>query len=157
MSCIRRVSHIVNCGYARVAIYRNSNPEQNAHHTIDTATRATHFRQQFGSSYLFPEDYFEPSGKKNTNPSQFDRDCKRILDGFKSTFLGGGDRQSYLSNFSLANWYELSVEERKQHSLGNCAKCYEEHKQTQLSFPLKPIYHHQPIVHWTTKPYKGRA
>ena len=36
--------------------------------------------------------------------------------------------------------------ERRQHSLSNCVKCHELHKDSQKSFPLKPLYHHKPFV-----------
>ena len=146
MASFRQVALVVNCGYARVSIYQNSNPDQRGRHarqSIDTTRRATKFREQF-STYCLPESYFKVSGNKNT--SQFDRDCKRIVDGFKSKFPFGTNRDSYLATFSNSKWYELSVEERKRHSLGNCVRCFELHRESQESFPLKPFYHHNPIV-----------
>ena len=146
MANFRQVALVVNCGYARVCIYRNSNPDQRgqyARQSIDTTRRAINFREQF-STYCLPESYFKVSEKKNT--SQFDRDCNRIIDGFKSNFPFGTNRDSYLDTFSSSKWYELSVEERKRHSLGNCARCFELHRETQESFPLKPFYHHKPVV-----------
>ncbi len=147
MACVRQVSLIVNCGYARGCIYENSNPKrtgQHARQTIDTAKRLTNFTGQFNSTYCFPEGYFNVSGKDNM--TQFDRDCNKILDGFKSKFPGVGDKESYLDTFSRSEWCKLSVAERKRHSLTKCARCFELHKERQLSFPLKPHYHHKPIV-----------
>ena len=141
---MRHVALNFNCGYARACIYQNSNPNrmgQNARETIDIAKRTKNFKEQFSSTYCLPDRYFTvSSGKDNT--TQFDRDCNKILDGFKSKFLAGGDRESYLNTFSH-KWYELSVEE---HSLANCATCFELHKDSQQSFPLKPTYHHKAIV-----------
>lgn len=85
----RKVALVVNCGYARFSIYMNSNPSrsgQQARQTIDIQQRATHFKTQFNTclSYGIPNNYFEASGKDRI--SQFDRDCNKILDGFKSNF-----------------------------------------------------------------------
>ena len=51
MDCIRRVALIVNCGYARVCIYQNSNRErtgQSSRQTIDIAKRQTIFNLSCG-------------------------------------------------------------------------------------------------------------
>ena len=72
MDCIRRVALVVNCGYARVCIYHNSNPGrtgQSARQTIDIAKRQSSFKDQF-SSTCFPADYFNVKSK---NTTQFDR------------------------------------------------------------------------------------
>ena len=140
------VALAVNCGYARVCIYRNSNPGRSgpsARESIDTSQRATNFKMQFGSNCL-PEDYFSVSGYKNM--TKFERDCNKILDGFKSRFLQGGDKESYLETFSHSKWCELSVAERNLHSISKCVRCFELHKESQHSFPLKPTYIHKPMV-----------
>ena len=146
MACCRRVALIVNCGYARVCMYQNSNPErtgQCARQSIDFAKRQAAFKEQFSSTCSFPADYFAVSSK---NMTQFDRDCNKILDGFKSKFPPGCDKESYLNTFSHAKWCELPEAEKRQHSLSNCVRCYELHKDIQQYFPLKPAFHHKPIV-----------
>ena len=113
--------------------------------TIDTLKRIINFREQFSAIYCFPNGYFDVRDKNNV--TQFDRDCNKILDGFKSKFPVVGNRESYLNTFSYSKWCELSVNERKQHSLSKCARCFELHQNSQLSFPLKPTYHHnEPII-----------
>ena len=139
MDCVRRVALSVNCGYARVCIYQNSNPQRTgkyARQSIDVAKRQTAFKEQFSSTYSFTEDYFSVRSK---NTTQFDRDCNKILDGFKS-------KLSYLNTFSYSKWCELPITERRQHSLSNCVRCYELHRDSQQSFPLKPTYHNEAIV-----------
>lgn len=148
MACIRRVSRIINCGFARAWIYENSNPDRTGPHarqTIDISKRASNFRGQF-STYSFPDDYFEVRGKDKT--TQFDRDCTKILDSFKLKFLAGGrgDRKKYLDTFSIAKWHQLPVVERKEHTLSNCIRCFEKHYDSQRSFPLKPMFTHKPLV-----------
>lgn len=108
-----------------------------------TSKRATKFREQF-NTYSFPSDYFEISGKDNI--TQFDRDCNKILDSFKSKFLIGGDRAKYLETFSIEKWCELPVVERNEHTLSNCVRCFEKHGDCQHSFPLKPMFEHKPLV-----------
>ena len=121
--------------------YENSNPERMGRHarqTIDTSERISKFKEQFSASYSFPEGYFNESGQHKK--SQFDRDCNRILDGFGKQFPTECEKKSYISTFSDSKWRELSVAERKLHSLSKCSRCYERHQQIQLSFPLKPAY-----------------
>ena len=147
MACVRRVSLVINCGYARVCIYENSNPERMGRHarqTIDTSERMSKFKEQFSASYSFPEGYFNESGQNKKSP--FDRDCNRILDGFSMVFPTKCEKKSYISTFSDSKWRELPVAERKLHSLSKCVRCYERHQQIQLLFPLKPAYYHKPIV-----------
>ena len=144
MACVRQVALIVNCGYARVCIYQNSNPKgtgKQARQTIDTSEKIINFRGQFSGIYCFPDGYFDV--RDENNMTQFHRDCNKILDGFKSKFPIGANRESYLNTFSHSKWCELSVNERKQHSLSKCARCFELHQNSQLSFPLKPTYHHK--------------
>ena len=101
----RQVALLVNCGYARVCIYRNSNPQRKGKHarqTIDTLKRMTNFKEQFSDTYHFPEGYFDVNGKDNM--TQFDRDCNKILDGFKSKFPTGANKESYLETFSHSSY-----------------------------------------------------
>ena len=81
MDCVRRVALVVNCGYARVSIYQNSNPHRtgkSSRKDIDIAKRQMSLKEQFCSNYCFPADYFNESSK---HAAQFDRDCNKILDG----------------------------------------------------------------------------
>jgi hypothetical protein len=98
------------------------------------------------TTYSFPDDYFETTGKDKT--TQFDRDCSKILDGFKMKFLAGGrgDRKKYLDTFSGAKWHRLPVVEKKEHSLSNCIRCFEQRYDIQRSFPLKPMFTHKPLI-----------
>ena len=150
MSCIRAVALVVNCGYAHVSIYENSNPTKigcHKHSSIDTQNRALNFRAQFSmcSNYGIPDNYFEQNRKDGT--SQFDHDCNKILNGFASKFQTdiNMDRDSYLNKFSSGRWSELPTMEKHRHTLSNCDRCYECHKQYQCYFPLKPIYQSKPL------------
>lgn len=148
---IRRASLIINCGYARVCIYQNSNPSRNgrnARQNIDNIERSDKFRFLFSThpTYGIPDSYFTTTG--NNRHSQFDRDCSKILDGFQSKFRTetGLSRESYLQEFSFLKWSELPTSEKTQHTLSNCIRCFELHKEHQCSFPLKPVYHPDPVI-----------
>ena len=93
-----------------------------------------------------PDGYFEQRGKDGK--SQFDRDCNKILYGFKSKFQSdmGLGRDKYLNTFSIKSWSELCTVEKDRHNLSHCTRCFECHEQQQRSFPLKPIYQPQPVV-----------
>ena len=141
---IRQVALVINCRYARVSIFDNSNPKERGRYArlIDTKQRATKFREQFGSTFSLTDPYFKVSDKKST--SQFDRDCKKIMDGFSGKFPVNTDRKTYVKTFS--EWGKLSLEEKKKHSLSSCDRCFELHRDMQESFPLKPFYQPKPKV-----------
>ncbi len=146
MPCICKVALIVNCGYARVCIYENSDPRNGRiRKTIDTQKRLANFKSQFSTypAYGIPTRYFEAAGKGSK--CQFDRDCDKILDGFNSADIGL-HRNSYLFTFSLANWSALPSTEKKEHTLSNCTRCFEVHEQQQHFFPLKPFYQPESVV-----------
>lgn len=146
---IRQPSLIVNCGYARVCIYQNSDPSRkgrNARKNIDTGQRSDKFQSQFSttlSTYGIPDGYFEQTGKDHS--SQFARDSAKILDGFRLKFPS----ESGLSReveFSFQKWSKLPVSEQVQHTLSKCTRCFEVHKVYQLAFPLKPHFHPDPVL-----------
>ena len=96
--------------------------------------------------YGIPDNYLEQFDKKNK--SQFDRDCERVMGGFRSKFRAdvGQNRDFYLSTFSLEKWLALPLAEKNNHTLSNCVGCYEKHKEQQHFFPLKPFYEPKPVV-----------
>lgn len=151
MSCIRKVSLIVNCGFARVCIYQNSNPTRSGRHaeqSINIPKRLANFKLQFGTHTNFgiPDGYFDARGKENM--SQFDRDCIKILHSFKSKFRDdiGYSRASYLDVLSLVKWSELPNLEKNRHTLSKCTRCFELYKEHQSFFPLKPTYQPEQVV-----------
>ena len=150
MSCIRTVSLIVNCGYARTTIYENSKRGSDSATplTINREQRMRTFRSQFSSCMNFgiPDGYFDPKGKEGLR--QFDRDCDKVVKAFKFKWPTGFDilKEEYLTKFSNAKWSELPNAEKNRHMLGNCAKCHESHYAYQRAFPLKPLYQPSPVV-----------
>lgn len=149
MSVIRHVSDMINCGYARANIYDNSPTQRgcNGRENIDIMERARKFRSQFNDcrDYGIPEGYFEPRGKDGT--SQFDRDCSKILNGFTTLkWPRSTDKEAYLAKFSTKNWSELPTAEKGTHTMSKCVRCYENAREHQESFPLKPLYQAQPVL-----------
>ena len=152
MSCIRRVSLIVNCGYARVCIYEHSNPGgrgQLARQGIDRQKRMDSFRAQFCThpEYVIPDGYFDLNGK---GMAQFDRDSSKLLDSFRK-FRSDipVNKQRYLAQFAVSQWSKLPNAEKGKHSLSNCKRCAELHSEYQSAFPLKPQYQPEPVVQLT--------
>ena len=148
---IRYPSLMVNCGYARVCIYANSDPNRrgpNARRNIDTESRSQKFLSQFGTlpTYGIPEEYFTVTPTSKNHCSQFDRHCNKILNGFQSKFNIGLSRDSYLTSFSLAKWSDLAQSEKEQHTLSRCKRCFEQHEAHQRYFPLKPVYCPEPVA-----------
>jgi hypothetical protein len=98
MSSIWKVALIINCGYARVCIYENSNPGargQLARREIDRQQRRDSFRA-IHPEYEFPDKYFNLDGK---GMAQFDRDSNKILDSFKKFRSDiAVNKQSYLTS-----------------------------------------------------------
>ena len=143
MTCIRMVSLIVNCGYARTTIYMNSKQNDNSATsvTVDRERRIRAFRSQFSSCSNFgiPDGYFDPKGKEGL--SQFDRDCDKVVKAFKSKWPSGYNihKEEYLTKFSNAKWSELSNVEKSRHTLSNCTKCHESYFTYQRAFPLKLV------------------
>lgn len=152
MPGFRKASLIINCGYARVCIFQNSNPKgtvgRNARQNIDIAQRSDTFKARFSRypHYGIPNDYFIPTGKDQRSP--FDRDSAKILDGFQSKFRNeiGYSRESYLQEFSLMKWSNLTSSEKQQHTMSNCMRCFQLAKDHQHYFPLKPVYEPQPVI-----------
>ena len=150
MDCIRRPALTVNCGFARVSIYENSNPDRcgrYARSTIELSNRIDTFKSQFSAhhGYGIPANYFQATLGKD-NLSQFDRDLNKILDGFIKPFPHEYSRDAYLATFSSQKWSQLTPTEKDQHSLSKCRRCYEQYKEHQMSFPLKPRYEPKPVV-----------
>ena len=142
-----QVALSINCGYARVCIYQNSNPNRsgpNARMSIDTTQRAANFRAMFDSDNHLPEEDFSVRGRKNM--TKFDRHCDKILDCYRLKFRRGGDRQSYLDTFSHSKWCELPDSEKEMHSISKCIRCFQLHKESQHSFPLNPTFNYTPVA-----------
>ena len=81
-------SLLVNCGYARVCIYKESNPDRigrHSHKNIDRLNRQQKFKAQFSSvsTYGIPDEYFIPFRKDK---------CSQI------TYMYKGDHYAVLAS-----------------------------------------------------------
>ena len=74
--------------------------------------------------------------------SQFDRDCDKVLDGFKKKWPEGVGvhKHEYLARFSIGKWSELPTEAKQIHTLSNCIVCCDKYQTYQVVFPLKPVF-----------------
>ena len=142
---VRRVSLIINCGFARTSIYVHSpvSTGRQARQQMDKADRAKKFKAQFSSCPLYMH------GNENTNMEQkgkdgrslFDRDCDKVLDSFKMKWHTANDKNEYIQHFAKERWTKLSTDEKQKHSLSNCTRCYDKHLKQQDSYPLKLCLH----------------
>ena len=160
--CIRTVSYILNCGFARVNICENTPTQKGCYGrlNIDNNDRTRKFRIQFSDhpGYGIPENYFEPTGKDKK--SQFERDSDKVIDGFRKLKWPSGcavDKEAYIRKFSSGRWSELPTKEKHMHTMSNCARCYESYAQYQQVFPLKPFYQPKPIVQIDTDAMKRQG
>lgn len=65
---------------------------------------------------------------------EFDHYCK----GINGMFRKWGDRESkqqFISHYSLHNWKQLTLQQKKRHSLANCKECAILHHHHQQTFP----------------------
>ena len=124
--CTHRVSLIVNCGFARTSICRYSQVAtgRKARQQIDTAERATsyctaeratNFTAQYSCcpQYLhgIQDSYLDKKDKHGC--SQFDRDCNKVLDGFKMKWRGTNSKNEYLDHFSEERWRRSTAYRRQ--------------------------------------------
>ena len=126
----------INCGYARVAI-REYSEVGRGKGQCDTVERA---RKLFSPSTTYINDatIFDGYGHRD---SKFDRYCK----GINGMFRKWSDRESkqqYISHYSSNNWKQLSLQQKKRHSLANCKECAISHREQQHFQVLCTILQH---------------
>ena len=122
----------INCGYARVAIREYSEVGRGKGH-CDTVERAHKFKELFSPSTTYINDatIFDGYGHRD---SKFDRYCKGINGMFRK-WSDRDSKQQYISHFSSNNWKQLSLKQKKRHSLANCKECAISHREQQTTFP----------------------
>ena len=133
----------VNCGYARVAI-RELTPTKRGTSTqqIDKGRRENEFQELFGTpSFGIPATYYMKEGHK---PSLFNRRCEYVTATFSKPWGKVADRLKYLATFSTKAWKGLKDEEKSEHSLSNCKRCYYDHYEIQKTYPAKPVFEPEP-------------
>lgn len=132
-TCIKHITSVINCGYARVAIRSLSKPNHGGA-GINKAERMEMFRRQFKSvpSYFPDPSIFESS---SSSESAFDRGCKKILTQFSQKWHPTESRCSYTATFSVENWKQLPNKYKQTHTMSNCQGCLLEHPTMQTKFP----------------------
>ena len=150
-TCIKHITSVINCGYARVAIRSLSKPNHGGA-GINKAERMEMFRRQFKSvpSYFPDPSIFESS---SSSESAFDRGCKKILTQFSQKWHPTESRCSYTATFSVENWKQLPNKYKQTHTMSNCQGCLLEHPTMQTKFPghtIIPIDPVMPTVHALT-------
>lgn len=128
--CINYISLLVNCGYARVAMYEISKSMGNS-----TQPAATKFQALF-PTFNPSDNYFQPS---EHNPSRFAAQCGKISQVFAKGWYPPEAKQEYLSKFATTKWIKLSPEQKAKHSLSYCDGCREKNFNFS-SFSLRSPY-----------------
>ena len=75
---------------------------------------------------------------KSTLNTYFDVYCDHILDAIHKHVWSG--KQKYFDTFALKKWEEMSVADRKKHTVSKCYACSMQYTEIQRSFPLKPFF-----------------
>ena len=126
----------INCGYARVAIREYSEVGRGKGH-CDTVERAWKFKELFSPSTTYINDptIFDGYGHRD---SKFHHYCKGI-NGIFSKWSNRESKQQCISQYSLNNWKQLPLQQKKRHSLADCKECAILHEEQQETFP-RPTY-----------------
>ena len=132
-------SLVLNCGFARVAIYDLSNTLSGHHRDdiINKAARLDRFLKLFKHSNVLPSLSSLKEGK-STSITYFDVYCDHILDTIRKR--GWSGKQKYFDTFALKKWEKMSVADRKKHTVSKCYACSMQYTEIQRSFPLKPFF-----------------
>ena len=131
-------SLVVNCGFARVAVYEWTKRDRGYQFTqVDEAKRSAQFQACFKPIDI-PKDLFSRNSK---NRMYFDVYCEAIVQaiacGWKSN---ARKRAEYLEMFSVKKWERLPVHDKKKHSVGKCTACAVNFSELQRSFPMLPTF-----------------
>ncbi len=124
------IGSIINCGYARVAIRR-----QTSHAEINKVARRRQFQAQFKSvtDYCSDIPYFNPQSKGCE--THFDRGCTQIVKAFNRKWNPNEARCEYMATFSVETWKQLPAHKKRTHTMSNCQGCLLAHANLQAKFP----------------------
>ena len=106
-------SLVLNCGFARVAIYDLSSILSGHYRdsVLDKSARLGRFLKLFKHSNVLPSLMSVKEGK-STSITYFDVYCDHILDAIRKH--GWSGKQKYFDTFSLKKWEKMSVADRNK-------------------------------------------
>ena len=130
-------SLVLNCGFARTAVYELSHISAGTkRYVIDKTSRYQQFLKLFKHCCI---PVLFGSMRPWKDGTYFDLCCDRcVLD-----VVGMGkwkDKEKYLETFATSKWERMSIAERKKHTVSKCVACYVNYSEFQLSYPLKPVF-----------------
>ena len=108
---------------------------------MDHDKRACEFQELF-SDIEIPESLFTGNSK---GESQFNKGCEVILNCFSKRWKPML-RALYKAHFASKKWKELAIEDKKKHTISNCAECSKKQIQLQEAFPGKPVFRVEPSI-----------
>ena len=131
-------SMIVNCGYARVAVYEWSKRDRGSQKVdVDQEKRSTQFQACFKHCDM-PVGLFSHNAK---GQMYFDVHCEAVVEALSRGFKTHPEKRAeYLDTFSLKKWENLPLAEKKKHSVGKCTACAVNFSDLQKSFLMQPTF-----------------
>lgn len=72
--------------------------------------------------------------------SKFVRTGDIVIQQIAQKWRPAEGKKEYLTSFCIANWKQLTLEEKSHHTLSNCAECYNKYGNLQRIDPTKPTY-----------------
>ena len=122
------ISLLINCGYARVAVFEFSAVKRGkSRFFLNREERAEKFQKVFAncSSFARPDEYWVDTVKSN-----FNRHCDYILDCFTKKWNSNSTRVQYLETFSTKNWEAIPLEKKV-----SAFPCYEPESLIEINLP----------------------
>ena len=118
---------LINCGFVRVSLREL--------HYNSTANTFDVLHGRFGEEYGIQAALF---AKRGHNKSIMEYAIPIILKAFTKKWHPTKAKQEYLDHFSQAIWSNLSLGDKRLHTLSDCKQCMEKSYFLQCTFPLKP-------------------
>ena len=128
------------CAWARVCIRQTKEMCSSLKRSPEESTTKFGHRVLAERHHLYSE-HFKDYAQFTLSKYDFSRACK-IIDEKIANWRNKGDKETYLTTFSMANWNEgknISKEMKKAHSLSNCKSCFLLNSNLQATFPLSKM------------------
>ena len=132
MASAKDAESIINCEYARVSIRILS--RNTCGKTDEKLSRSKAFQKMFAvvPDYCPDKSYFEQREGRDSN---FDRNCKKVLQRFCQKWHPPESRCEYMATSSMENWKQLPLHLKRTHTMSNCQGCLLMHADIQGKFP----------------------
>ena len=128
------------CAWARVCTRQTKEMCSSLKRSPEEST--TKFGQRvLAERHRLYSEHFKDYAQFTLGQYDFNRACK-IIDEKIANWRNKGDKETFLTTFSMANWNEdknISKEMKREHSLSNCKSCFLLNSNLQSTFPLSKM------------------